>query len=121
MSDTIKLSSPATREFWELPVLFEDDHLLAIDKPSRLLVSPDRYDPQRPNLMKLLHAADFDAGTGSPHITFHMLNNLTITGNVGPVINVFSSSTGTGGLLQGRIDGNHVGTAGSNNSGSTGV
>ena len=57
MSDAIKLSSPATHEFWELPVLFEDEHLLAIDKPSRLLVSPDRYDPQRPNLMKLLHAA----------------------------------------------------------------
>ncbi len=56
MSPVIKLSSPATREFWELPVLFEDEHLLALDKPARLLVSPDRYDPQRPNLMKLLHA-----------------------------------------------------------------
>jgi RluA family pseudouridine synthase len=56
MSDVIKLSSPATREFWEVPVLFEDDHLLALDKPSRLLTSPDRYDPDRPNLMKLLHA-----------------------------------------------------------------
>lgn len=56
MSEVIKLSSPATREFWELPVPFEDEHLLAIDKPARLLTSPDRYDPQRPNLMKLLHA-----------------------------------------------------------------
>src|SRR5579863_8695218 len=56
MSEVIKLSSPATREFWEVPVLFEDEHLLALDKPSRLLTSPDRYDPQRPNLMKLLHA-----------------------------------------------------------------
>ena len=53
---TIKLSSPATREFWEIPVLFEDEHLLALDKPAGLLTSPDRYDPQRPNLMKLLHA-----------------------------------------------------------------
>jgi RluA family pseudouridine synthase len=53
----IKLSSPATREFWEIPVLFEDNHLLALDKPAGLLSSPDRYDPQRPNLMKLLHAA----------------------------------------------------------------
>lgn len=51
----IKLSSPATREFWELEILFEDDHLLAIQKPSRLLTSPDRYDPERPNLMRLLH------------------------------------------------------------------
>ncbi len=56
MSEVIKLSSPATREFWEIPVLFEDAHLLALDKPARLLTSPDRYDPQRPNLMKLLHA-----------------------------------------------------------------
>jgi len=51
----IKLSSPATREFWEIPVLFEDAHLLALDKPARLLSTPDRYDPQRPNLMRLLH------------------------------------------------------------------
>ena len=66
-------------------------------------------------------AADFDAGTGSnPQMKFHFLNNLTITGNVGPVINVFSSSTATGGLIQGRIDGNHVGTVGTPGSGSTG-
>ncbi len=51
----IKLSSPA-REFWEMPVLFEDADLLALDKPAGLLTSPDRYDPLRPNLMKLLHA-----------------------------------------------------------------
>lgn len=56
MSAVIKLSSPATQEFWEIPVLFEDEHLLAVDKPSGLLTSPDRYDPIRPNLMTLLHA-----------------------------------------------------------------
>ena len=54
-ANVIKLSSPATREFWEIPILFEDDHLLALNKPPRLLSSPDRYDPNRPNLMKLLH------------------------------------------------------------------
>jgi 23S rRNA pseudouridine955/2504/2580 synthase len=53
--DPVKLSSPATDEFWEIPVIFEDDHLLALNKPSRLLVSPDRGDPARPNLMQLLH------------------------------------------------------------------
>jgi RluA family pseudouridine synthase len=58
--DIIKLSSPATREFWEIPVVFEDDHLLAVDKPSGLLTSPDRYDRERPNLMKLLHAGIAD-------------------------------------------------------------
>src|SRR5262252_8066137 len=59
-SAAIKLSSPATNEFWEIPVLFEDEHLLALDKPAGLLTSPDRYDPNRPNLMKLLHAGIAD-------------------------------------------------------------
>lgn len=61
MTATIKLSAPATHEFWEVPVLFEDDHLLALDKPSGLLTSPDRYDHDRPNLMKLLHAGIAEA------------------------------------------------------------
>ena len=52
----IRLSSDTTQEFWEIPVLYEDAHLLAVDKPTGLLTSPDRYDPNRPNLMKLLHA-----------------------------------------------------------------
>lgn len=56
MPGPIKLSNPATRDFWEIPVVFEDDHLLALNKPAGLLTSPDRYDPERPNLMKLLHA-----------------------------------------------------------------
>jgi len=58
----IKLSAPrpspqAQGGFWEIPILFEDDCLLALDKPAGLLTSPDRYDPNRSNLMKLLHAA----------------------------------------------------------------
>ncbi len=53
--DVIKLSAPASHEYWEIPVLYEDEHLLALDKPSHLLSSPDRYDPERPNLMRLLH------------------------------------------------------------------
>ena len=52
----LKLSSPATREYWEVPVLYQDEHLLAVAKPSGLLTSPDRYDPERPNLMRLLHS-----------------------------------------------------------------
>jgi RluA family pseudouridine synthase len=57
VSPVIKLSAPATHEFWEIPVLFEDEHLLALEKPSGLLTSPDRYDAERPNLMRLLHTA----------------------------------------------------------------
>jgi 23S rRNA pseudouridine1911/1915/1917 synthase len=58
----IKLSAPAAQGFWEVPVVHEDAHLLALDKPACLLTSPDRYDPERPNLMKLLHR-DVERGT----------------------------------------------------------
>ena len=56
MTSPIKLSSRLTHEYWEIPVLFEDDHLLALDKPARLPASPERDDPTRPSLMALLHA-----------------------------------------------------------------
>lgn len=52
----IKLSAPGAGLFWPVPVVHEDARLLAIDKPARLLTSPDRYDRDRPNLMKMLHA-----------------------------------------------------------------
>ncbi len=51
----LKLSSPATGQFWEIAVLWEDEHLLALNKPAGLAVSPDRREPERPSLMKLLH------------------------------------------------------------------
>jgi RluA family pseudouridine synthase len=37
-------------------VLFEDDSLLALNKPPGLFTSPDRDHPDRPSLMTLLHA-----------------------------------------------------------------
>jgi RluA family pseudouridine synthase len=55
VTDAVKLSSPATGEFWEIPVLHEDDHLLALNKPPGLLVSPDSSDAKRPSLLQLLH------------------------------------------------------------------
>ncbi len=36
-------------------ILFEDDTLVAFDKPSGLLVAPDRWDKTRENLMGLVH------------------------------------------------------------------
>ena len=36
-------------------VIFEDDSLVAFDKPSGLLVAPDRWDKKRENLMGLVH------------------------------------------------------------------
>jgi RluA family pseudouridine synthase len=57
MNSTVKLSHEGPpKSFWEIPILFEDEHLMALNKPPMLLTSPDRYDPNRPNLMKLLHA-----------------------------------------------------------------
>jgi RluA family pseudouridine synthase len=38
------------------PVIHEDDALLVFDKPSGLLVAPDRWDKDRPNLMAQVHA-----------------------------------------------------------------
>lgn len=63
MNAVIKLSSPATAEFWEIQILHEDEQLLALNKPSGLPVSPDRDNPARPNLMKLLHQG---IGRGAP-------------------------------------------------------
>ena len=53
----IKISARATHEFWEIPVLFEDEWLLALDKPAGLPTSPDPLAPARPDLMGLLHEA----------------------------------------------------------------
>ena len=55
MAGSIKLSSPATSQFWEIPVLWEDDQLLALDKPGDLPVSPDRNHVELPSLIQLLH------------------------------------------------------------------
>ncbi len=38
------------------PIIYEDDVLVAFDKPSGLLVAPDRWDKKRANLMGLVHA-----------------------------------------------------------------
>ncbi len=54
MQTAIKLPSHETGQFWEIPVLYEDDHLLALNKPGGLAGSPERHDPDRPNLISLL-------------------------------------------------------------------
>jgi 23S rRNA pseudouridine1911/1915/1917 synthase len=38
------------------PIIYEDEALVAFDKPSGLLVAPDRWDKSRVNLMGLVHA-----------------------------------------------------------------
>ena len=56
MSAALKLSSPS-HLFWEVPILYEDEYLLALDKPAGLPTVPDRADPDLPNLQALLHDA----------------------------------------------------------------
>jgi RluA family pseudouridine synthase len=74
MSLPVKLSSPETKEFWEISVLFEDDHLFVLEKPAGILTSPDRLDPVRPSLMRLLHDG---IAAGKPWATSRGLNYLT--------------------------------------------
>jgi RluA family pseudouridine synthase len=69
----IKLSWQATHDFWEIPVLYEDAHLLALDKPAGLLTSPDRCHSDRVSLMQLLHG---DILRGSPWVAKHHLSYL---------------------------------------------
>ncbi|MDZ7373576.1 MAG: RluA family pseudouridine synthase [candidate division KSB1 bacterium] len=43
-----------------IEILYEDEHLLALNKPAPLLTLPDRWDPKRPNLLRLLQEARGD-------------------------------------------------------------
>ena len=87
MTVALKLSSPATREFWEVAVLFEDECLLALDKPAGLLTSPDPCQPEQPSLLKLLHAG---IAAGKPWAREHQLSYLgnarRLDGEAGGVI-----------------------------------
>lgn len=48
------------------PVVFEDEALIAFDKPSGLLIAPDRWDKARVNLMGLVHDR-FGHGVANVH------------------------------------------------------
>lgn len=50
------------------PIVFEDEVLVAFDKPSGLLVAPDRWDKSRENLMGSIHAHPrFGSGVANVH------------------------------------------------------
>ena len=57
----IKLSDPERHAFWKLPVLLEQDGLLALEKPSHFLVSPEKQRADDPVLTKCLQR-DVSAG-----------------------------------------------------------
>ena len=48
------------------PIIFEDDTLIAFDKPSGLLIAPDRWDKKKENLMGLVHDK-FGHGVANVH------------------------------------------------------
>lgn len=48
------------------PVIHDDDSMMAFDKPSGLLVAPDRWDKARENLMAMVHAA-YGRGVANVH------------------------------------------------------
>jgi 23S rRNA-/tRNA-specific pseudouridylate synthase len=57
----IELFSPGTEGFWEIPTLYEDEYLLALNKPAGLPIAPDQANPNRANLIGLLHQGIADA------------------------------------------------------------
>jgi 23S rRNA pseudouridine955/2504/2580 synthase len=75
MNQALKLSSRETGQFWPIPVLFEDDQLLALDKPSDLPLTPDLGNPNQPSLMSLVHR-DIENGA-----TWARARNITFLAN----------------------------------------
>jgi hypothetical protein len=74
----IRLSSPATSQFWEISVLFEDASLMAIDKPSGLptLPEPTELASESPNLMALLHFGIHEAKAWARERNLTFLTNV---------------------------------------------
>lgn len=75
VSAAIKLSWPATRQFWEIPILYEDEHLLALDKPGGLPTAPAPEAPDRPSVALLLHTAIAQAKPWAAHAGRTWLRN----------------------------------------------
>lgn len=49
----IKLSSPETKQYWEIPILFEDANLLVVEKPAGLLSLRGQHDNQLADMLSL--------------------------------------------------------------------
>lgn len=56
VSEVLKLPNPSKDGSWKLPILFCDDHLLALNKPAGLPVNQESDDPDAPALLPALHA-----------------------------------------------------------------
>jgi len=71
------------------PILYEDDALLALDKPSGLLVAPDRWDKSRENLMALVHAR-FGRGVANVHRLDAATSGLLLCAKTKPALDFLS-------------------------------
>lgn len=71
--EAARLPEPAL----ELPLLYEDEHVFVVDKPSALGVEPDRWDPKLPSLIGALTQAAAEAENGSRPRLVHRLDKDT--------------------------------------------
>lgn len=71
-SKIIKISSRKTRDYWEIPILFENEEVMVIDKPSGLHVRADDLEPNLPalNLLLVDHIERGVAWTKEMGVTF---------------------------------------------------
>src|SRR5581483_5172961 len=73
------------------PVIFEDDSLVAFDKPSGLLVAPDRWDKARENLMGLVHAHPrYGRGVANVHRLDADTSGVLLCAKTKPALDVLS-------------------------------
>ena len=60
--NVIRLFTPDESRSWVFPILFEDEHYIALDKMSHMAVTHTQLFPDRPSLLQLIqHAVDSDA------------------------------------------------------------
>ena len=60
--NVIRLFTPDKSRSWVFPVLFEDDHYIALDKMTHMAVTHSQLYPDRPSLLQLIqHAVDSEA------------------------------------------------------------
>lgn len=56
-----------SRAWSAVEILYEDDDMVAVNKPVGLLIAPDRWDKKKDNLMGLLHASRPDEYLANVH------------------------------------------------------
>jgi RluA family pseudouridine synthase len=71
------------------PVIYEDESLIAFDKPSGLLIAPDRWDKSRVNLMDLVHEK-MGHGTANVHRIDADTSGLVLCAKTKPALDFLS-------------------------------